>query len=227
MSNCGSLGNKCPTSWANGVGATCSNGVCQPSTCISGWAFDMSARKCQNTVSDSNNWCVPYSLSPLTLQQDLELTPLARARSGSVGNRCSFPGGFGSCKNGQCTYDGCNDDCSFLGGICKKLDFNTDVENWCVALSPRLASPRLASSLSLAHASLPLLAAAARVASAASTTASRAARRASARSAGAPTAFCRRRAASSGGRRRRARRSPAAAALCVPLSIIFPDIESS
>jgi len=145
MSNCGSLGNKCPTSWANGVGATCSNGVCQPSTCISGWAFDMSARKCQNTVSDSNNWCVPYSLSPLTLQQDLELTPLARARSGSVGNRCSFPGGFGSCKNGQCTYDGCNDDCSFLGGICKKLDFNTDVENWCVALSPRLASPRLLS----------------------------------------------------------------------------------
>ncbi|GAA5917457.1 hypothetical protein JCM8208_003973 [Rhodotorula glutinis] len=104
MMNCGSLGNKCPTSWANGVGATCSSGVCRPSTCVSGWSFDLSARKCQNTGSDVNN-------------------------CGSVGNRCSFPGGFGSCKSGQCTYDGCNDDCSFLGGICKKLDFNTDVEN--------------------------------------------------------------------------------------------------
>lgn len=69
-------------------------------------------------------------------------TSRACACSGSVGNRCTFVNGHGSCRNGVCSLDGCNDDCSFLDGTCKKLNFNTDVDNWCTSFSRSPSRPR-------------------------------------------------------------------------------------
>lgn len=52
----GTLGNKCPSSYSNGVGSVCSLGVCQPLACSLGYAFDYSTKQCRNIYSDTANW---------------------------------------------------------------------------------------------------------------------------------------------------------------------------
>lgn len=73
-SNCGAVGTKCPTSYSNGSGSICSNSVCQPKSCSTGYAFDYSSKICRNILSDTSN-CA-FSSVPLcsTLETDFFLS---------------------------------------------------------------------------------------------------------------------------------------------------------
>lgn len=65
VKNCGRIGNSCPSSYANGKGSICSNGVCRPESCNNNYQFDFSEGKCQNTQNDADNWCVAICISPM------------------------------------------------------------------------------------------------------------------------------------------------------------------
>ncbi|KAM0756426.1 hypothetical protein T439DRAFT_29212 [Meredithblackwellia eburnea MCA 4105] len=93
-SNCGAVGRQCPTSYANGVGATiCAAGICQPTACATGYAFDTSISACRPVTSDPNN-------------------------CGSVGNVCTVTGGVAGCTAGQCTVVSCTTPYRLVNGIC-------------------------------------------------------------------------------------------------------------
>ncbi|GAA6033404.1 hypothetical protein JCM8097_006734 [Rhodosporidiobolus ruineniae] len=104
VNNCGAVNRKCPSSYSNGSGSICSNSVCQPKSCNSGFAFDYSSSKCIDVTSDSKN-------------------------CGACNNVCQFGNGSGSCKNGQCTLTSCNSGYANLNGICTKVNTLTDVSN--------------------------------------------------------------------------------------------------
>ena len=56
VNNCGSRNNCCPTSWSNGRGAQCVDGVCMPASCSSGWTLNTNTASCVNLATDVNNW---------------------------------------------------------------------------------------------------------------------------------------------------------------------------
>ncbi|GAA5979786.1 hypothetical protein JCM11641_002693 [Rhodosporidiobolus odoratus] len=104
VKNCGSVGNKCPASYSYGSGSVCSNGVCQPQSCNSGFGFDFAAQKCRDITSDTNH-------------------------CGSCGNVCQFPNGSGQCVRGSCTLKSCSNGYYNIDGTCKRIDTLTDIDN--------------------------------------------------------------------------------------------------
>ncbi|BGP18845.1 hypothetical protein JCM10213v2_006925 [Rhodosporidiobolus nylandii] len=104
VANCGAVGRKCPSSYSNGSGSICSNGVCQPQSCNAGFGFDYSAQRCRDVTSDSSN-------------------------CGSVGNVCAFPHGSGSCSNGVCSMKSCSNGFALANGACTKVDTVSDAQN--------------------------------------------------------------------------------------------------
>ncbi|GAA5967279.1 hypothetical protein JCM11641_000500 [Rhodosporidiobolus odoratus] len=104
VNNCGTLGNKCPSSYSYGSGSKCSAGVCQPNSCNSGYSFSFASQKCVNTLSDASN-------------------------CGSVGNVCSFANGAGSCSNGACRLTSCSNGFYNINGVCTSMNLQTDVNN--------------------------------------------------------------------------------------------------
>ncbi|GAA5826226.1 hypothetical protein JCM3770_006113 [Rhodotorula araucariae] len=104
VNNCGSIGNKCPSSYFNGRGSKCASGVCQPESCNSGFQFDYSIQKCRDTNSDPNN-------------------------CGAVGTKCAFPNGIGLCKSGQCSFTDCNAGYRLSIDGCTPRNWWTDVNN--------------------------------------------------------------------------------------------------
>ncbi|ORY85309.1 hypothetical protein BCR35DRAFT_289978 [Leucosporidium creatinivorum] len=91
--NCGATENQCPTSYANGQGSTCVSGICQPSTCDTGYAFDASISACRQVTSDPQN-------------------------CGSVGNVCTTLNGVAGCQNGECTTLSCTPPLQLFNGKC-------------------------------------------------------------------------------------------------------------
>lgn len=61
-------GYKCQTTWANGAGALCLNGICGAATCATGYAFNWSSRQCVNINNDVNNWCVRVTVAPTSFR---------------------------------------------------------------------------------------------------------------------------------------------------------------
>ncbi|BGP37596.1 hypothetical protein JCM10449v2_001513 [Rhodotorula kratochvilovae] len=120
--NCGSIGNKCPSSYSNGVGSKCASGVCQPQSCNSGFGFDFSTKNgavgtkctfpngsgscksgdCTLTSCNSGYQKLDGVCSKLNLQSDPK-------NCGSAGNVCSFDNGIAKCSSGQCAIDSCED----------------------------------------------------------------------------------------------------------------------
>lgn len=186
----GSVGNKCPSSFPNGIGSTCVNGVCQAQSCNTGCMWHPSAQACLDVTNDPNNWCAERP----SFSRDLLLTfGFGHAHSGSIGNICPSTNGQSTCNNGQCALKSCNPGYYLLNGICTKLNLQTDMNNWCVSARFRLAG--LHGSDVDAHDT-----AARSATSARSTTASRAARAVPARSRAATPATSSSRPVSSGGR---------------------------
>ncbi|GAA5824768.1 hypothetical protein JCM3770_007149, partial [Rhodotorula araucariae] len=110
VNNCGSVGNRC--SATNGV-AQCAAGSCSIASCNVGYSlttsysfFLGSSTTCTavNVTSDVNN-------------------------CGTVGNKCSFTNGAGTCSAGQCTYTSCNSGFYQVNGQCTALNLGTDVNN--------------------------------------------------------------------------------------------------
>lgn len=53
----GAIGRQCPTSYSNGLGTTmCVAGLCQPTACVVGYAFDTSISSCRPITNDPKNW---------------------------------------------------------------------------------------------------------------------------------------------------------------------------
>ncbi|POY73104.1 hypothetical protein BMF94_3842, partial [Rhodotorula taiwanensis] len=100
VGNCGTCGNVCSLPGANGH--TCSAGVCQATSCISG--YGLYSGSCKNLASDSAN-------------------------CGTLGNVCQFPGGTGICNAGKCTLTGCGNGYYSVGGKCQQLNLQTDPLN--------------------------------------------------------------------------------------------------
>lgn len=69
QNSCGSPLNVCPTSYLNGLGSVCIAGVCQPTRCAAGYAFNFTTKTCQNVSVDEAN-------------------------CGAIGVACSFPRGL-------------------------------------------------------------------------------------------------------------------------------------
>ncbi|GJN88221.1 hypothetical protein Rhopal_001186-T1 [Rhodotorula paludigena] len=104
VKNCGRIGNSCPSSYSNGKGSICSNGVCRPESCNNNYQFDFSEGKCQNTQNDADN-------------------------CGKVGNKCTFPNGVAMCQNGQCQLASCNGGYQASNGACIRVDTSSDADN--------------------------------------------------------------------------------------------------
>ncbi|GAA5885962.1 hypothetical protein JCM16303_003043 [Sporobolomyces ruberrimus] len=115
MNNCGALGKKCPTSFANGSGAVCKNSMCQPLSCLSGYAWDYGSSSCRNLLSDPSN-------------------------CGSLGNVCAFPFGSGTCSSGTCKLTGCNSGYYNINGVCTSLNLQTDINN-CGSIGNKCSYP--------------------------------------------------------------------------------------
>ncbi|KAM0788480.1 hypothetical protein ACM66B_001613 [Microbotryomycetes sp. NB124-2] len=103
-SNCGAIGKVCPSSYANGSGSTCLNGVCQPVSCNAGYQFNYLTSQCVSTSTDVNN-------------------------CGAIGKVCAFPFGYGKCNNGACQFTSCMSGYALVDGACKSFDFNNDAKN--------------------------------------------------------------------------------------------------
>ncbi|GAA5821272.1 hypothetical protein JCM11251_004545 [Rhodosporidiobolus azoricus] len=112
VNNCGALGKAC--AFSNGSGK-CSNGVCQITSCNSGYYNVNGQCTSLNLQSDANN-------------------------CGSVGKVCSIANGVAVCQNGQCKLGTCNDgytvstDYYLLGllgssSTCEAMNVQTDVNN--------------------------------------------------------------------------------------------------
>ncbi|KAI5476359.1 tenascin XB [Pseudohyphozyma bogoriensis] len=102
--NCGTVGNVCPTSYANGGSGYCNNGVCTASSCNSGYAFSTAANGCISTVADSNN-------------------------CGAVGRVCTVANGKAQCIASQCVPASCNANYKIDGSSCTAINYNTDSSN--------------------------------------------------------------------------------------------------
>lgn len=113
----------CPSSYSNGVGSTCVAGICQPTSCNSGYVFNALTGSCQNVLSDLSNWYVEFRLKKLFFSN-------GRVRSGSLGNVCSFANGVGSCTNGVCTLNSCSTGFYKVNGVCTYLNLQSDGNNW-------------------------------------------------------------------------------------------------
>lgn len=101
--NCGTVGNKCTTSYANGVGSQCVAGACSPTSCNSGYAFNGAA--CQTVSSDASN-------------------------CGSIGNKCAVTGASTNvCSNGVCQASACTSAYTLSNGACTKIDTTSDSNN--------------------------------------------------------------------------------------------------
>ncbi|KAK4058049.1 hypothetical protein OIO90_000788 [Microbotryomycetes sp. JL221] len=104
VNNCGAIGLKCPSSFANGVGSvTCSAGKCI-SACRSGFGFSTARGACIDTTSDAQN-------------------------CGSVGAVCSFANGVGKCSNSACFLASCQEGFTMFGSSCQPSSFMTDPKN--------------------------------------------------------------------------------------------------
>ncbi|BGP52524.1 hypothetical protein JCM8202_000407 [Rhodotorula sphaerocarpa] len=152
VKNCGSAGHVCPTSWPNGSGSQCVNGVCMPGSCALGYTLNTNTGACVNLASDPTNCgafgkvctltgaasyactagtcqataCVAgyglYSGTCKSLQSDPN-------NCGSLGNICQFPGGSGTCSAGVCTFTSCGAGYYLVGGKCTALNLQSDVNN--------------------------------------------------------------------------------------------------
>ena len=89
-------------------------------------------------TSDSLNWYVAPSRVAVEEEQLLTLLSLSPARSGAVGNICSFQNGAGSCSNGVCKLSSCNTGYYQLTGsnVCTSLNLQSDAANWCASSFP-------------------------------------------------------------------------------------------
>ncbi|GAA5945257.1 uncharacterized protein JCM15063_003009 [Sporobolomyces koalae] len=104
INNCGGLGKKCPSSFANGSGSICKNSICQPQSCNSGFTFDYGSLTCRNLMTDANN-------------------------CGTLGRVCAFPFGSGTCSSGVCKLTNCNSGYYNINGVCTSLNLQTDPNN--------------------------------------------------------------------------------------------------
>lgn len=97
------MGNTCPAFYSNGGAGVCSNGACT-TTCASGYQFDGSTApgQCKATSNDPNN-------------------------CGSLGNKCVYANGVGSCVGGQCSLSSCTAPYIKYNGAC--VNTNTDSNN--------------------------------------------------------------------------------------------------
>ena len=102
QNNCGSQLNVCPTSYANGLGSVCLAGVCQPTRCAAGFAFNFTTKTCQNVSVDEAN-------------------------CGAIGVVCSFPRGTGQCLGGVCTLQTCSSGFTAVNGVCTAVNTATDI----------------------------------------------------------------------------------------------------
>lgn len=50
--------------------------------------------------------------------------------SGSVGNKCAFTNGLGSCSAGACKYSSCTSPYVLANNVCTKVDLTSDVNHW-------------------------------------------------------------------------------------------------
>lgn len=132
---CGNLVTACPTSYANGGSASCTNGVCT-TRCDAGFAFDAQFQFCRPVLTDASN-CGALGKKcaiPQATTQSCEAggcVALACGRGylptsdgsacaaidtasdpqncGTPGNVCAFlpTGAAGTCATGVCTYTSC------------------------------------------------------------------------------------------------------------------------
>lgn len=120
VNNCGSTGNKCPTTWANGSGSQCVSSVCMPGICNAGYALNTATRSCVSTQTDVNNWFVSFPLSRPT--PTFRLLVLSFGDSGAVGNVCAIAGATGNgCAAGVCYATSCQAGYGLVSGTCKNL----------------------------------------------------------------------------------------------------------
>ncbi|SCV67899.1 BQ2448_5510 [Microbotryum intermedium] len=153
INNCGTLGNVCPTSFLFGTGVTCVNGVCQPSSCNSGYDWDALHLFCRDVRTDVNNCgksgnvcsvpngvaqCVASQCSVKSCNSGFQnVNGVCTSMNlntdvnncGAVGNVCAFPNGQGTCTNGKCTYTSCNGNYTLANNVCTKVDTTSDVNN--------------------------------------------------------------------------------------------------
>ncbi|KAG0657695.1 hypothetical protein C6P46_006251, partial [Rhodotorula mucilaginosa] len=158
VNNCGERNNCCPTSWSNGRGAQCVDGVCMPASCSNGWTLNTDTASCPRvlTVGRSKSGslgntcsldgasahscsggvcrataCVPGCGLYSGTCKDLNNDP---ANCGRLGNVCQFPGGTGTCSRGVCTLTSCGTGYYLSAGKCVQYNLQTDVNNWHVLL---------------------------------------------------------------------------------------------
>ena len=102
----GRIGNVCPSSLPNSIGAVgCQAGQCI-SSCVLGYSWDVSTSSCINTATDTLN-------------------------CGSVGRVCSTPTGTAAvtCLAGFCLSTSCAKGYSYRGGTCAVVPFSSDPRN--------------------------------------------------------------------------------------------------
>ncbi|SCZ98803.1 BZ3500_MvSof-1268-A1-R1_Chr3-1g05631 [Microbotryum saponariae] len=153
MNNCGGIGKVCSTSYTNGVGGVCSNSVCQPELCNTGFAFNYATSKCINSMTDNNNCgavgkvcsfpygsgsCIAgtcllsscntnyYNIKGICTYIDLTSNS---NNCGAVGNKCSFSNGLGKCITSDCTYTSCSNGFALINNTCVAVDYQTDMNN--------------------------------------------------------------------------------------------------
>ncbi|GAA5855515.1 hypothetical protein JCM8547_007866 [Rhodosporidiobolus lusitaniae] len=103
VNNCGSIGNKCAATYANGGLGSCVAGKCT-ATCNSGYAWDSSLAYCRDVSSDTNN-------------------------CGSIGNVCSAVNGLAKCSSGKCAVSSCSTGYKLVNGVCSAIDYTSDPNN--------------------------------------------------------------------------------------------------
>ncbi|KDE07306.1 hypothetical protein MVLG_02353 [Microbotryum lychnidis-dioicae p1A1 Lamole] len=153
MNNCGGIGKVCSTSYTNGVGGVCSNSVCQPKSCNTGFAFNYATSKCINIRTDNSNCgavdkvcsfpygrgsCIAgtcllsscntnyYNIKGICTYIDLTSNS---NNCGAVGNKCSFSNGLGKCITSDCTYSSCSNGFASINNTCVAVDYQTDMNN--------------------------------------------------------------------------------------------------
>ncbi|BGP29675.1 hypothetical protein JCM10296v2_001414 [Rhodotorula toruloides] len=152
-SNCGAVGNACPSS--NGV-PQCSNGKCSMQSCSRGYNLVNGACQQANLQTDTNNCGSVGNKCPSSFPNGVGSTcvngicqaqscntgcmwhPSAKAcldvtndpnNCGSIGNICPSTNGQSTCNNGQCALKSCNSGYYLLNGVCTKLNLQTDTNN--------------------------------------------------------------------------------------------------
>lgn len=102
--NCGSLGNVCPKTLANGFNPRCEDGQCTGS-CENGFDWDILGLFCRDVRYDTNN-------------------------CGRCGNECSIEGASATtCDDGSCKATACEDGYELVSSTCKKIDLTCDPQH--------------------------------------------------------------------------------------------------